>query len=389
MPSFASPPLAPLPGLIIGGGIAGLTAAIALGHRGLAATVCEAAPQILPLGAGIWMAPNAMQVFGRLGLADKINAGGVPLQAIEIVDGQMRPLLRTDQVRIRQRFGYTTTAIRRATLQQILLAELDPARVRLGKVCTGLHQDAAGVSVAFADGSTERAGFVVGADGIHSPIREQLFPGWRPGGRGHLVWRGLAPVQLAPRFKRAIREAWHGGLRFGFSEIEEGLVDWFAAVPGRFGGERAGLLARLQQAFAGFAYPVPAILAAATEPAIIKNEVLDLDPLPAWHRGRIGLIGDAAHATTPYMGQGGCQAVEDAYALALCLHQQPDDPAQAFAAMQRLRQGRARHVGRTSRLLGHVGYLAGAAGALRNLALRAAPRWVTERQFDAVYELGY
>ena len=388
MPYRPHQPPAPLPGLIIGGGIAGLTAAIALGQRGLAVTVCEAAPQILPLGAGIWMAPNAMQVFGRLGLADKINAGGVPLQAIEIVDGQMRPLLRTDQARIRQRFGYCTTAIRRATLQQILLAELDPARVQLGKACTALHQDAAAVSVAFADGSTQRAGFVVGADGIHSPIREQLFPGVRPGGRGHLVWRGLAPVQLAPHFKRAIREAWQGGLRFGFSEIEDGLVDWFAAVPGSFGGERTGLLARLQQAFADFAYPVPAILAAATEPAILKNEVLDLDPLPAWHRGRVGLIGDAAHAATPYMGQGGCQAVEDAYAVAQCLHREPD-VARAFAAMQRLRQGRARHIGRTSRLLGHVGYLAGAAGALRNLAMRAAPRWVTERQFDAVYQLGY
>ncbi|RZK46829.1 MAG: FAD-binding protein, partial [Hymenobacter sp.] len=77
-----------LPGLIIGGGIAGLTAALALRQRGIAATVCEAAPQILPLGAGIWMAPNAMQVFERLGLADRIDAGGVPLQAIEIVDGQ-------------------------------------------------------------------------------------------------------------------------------------------------------------------------------------------------------------------------------------------------------------------------------------------------------------
>jgi 2-polyprenyl-6-methoxyphenol hydroxylase-like FAD-dependent oxidoreductase len=378
-----------LPGIIIGGGIAGLTAAIALRQRGLAVQVYEAAPQILPVGAGIWMAPNAMQVFDRLGLAQRINGGGVPLQAIEIVDGQMRPLLRTDQGRIRQQFGFSTTAIRRATLQQLLLEELGPAHVQLGKVCTALAEDADGLTLTFADGSAQRASFVVGADGLRSPIREHLFPGVRPGGTGHLVWRGMSAVQLAPHYKRAIREAWAGGLRFGFSEIADGVVDWFAAVPGSFGGERANLLARLQATFRDFAYPVPAILAAADEPAIIKNEVLDIDPLPRWHRGRICLIGDAAHATTPYMGQGGCQAVEDAYALALCLAQKPDDPAAAFAAMQRLRQAKAHRIVRTSRLMGHVGYLGGTLGALRNMAMRATPMWVAEQQFHSVYKLGF
>ncbi len=378
-----------LSGIIIGGGIAGLTAAIALRQRGIAATVCEAAPHILPLGAGIWMAPNAMQVFERLGLSGRIDAGGVPLRAIEIVNGQMQPLLRTDQGRIRQRFGHGTTAIRRATLQQILLAEVGPAAVQLGKVCTALAEDATGVSVAFSDGTTLRADFVVGADGLHSPIREHLFPGVRPGGTGHLVWRGMSGVQLTPHFKQAIREAWADGLRFGFSEIEDGVVDWFAAVPGSFGSAREELLERLQAAFGGFAYPVPAILAAASEAHIIKNEVLDIDPLPHWHRGRICLIGDAAHASTPYMGQGGCQAVEDAYALALALAQHPTDPVAAFTAMQQLRRPKAKHIVRTSRLMGHVGYLSGAIGAVRNLAMRAAPQWVMERQFWGVYRLAF
>ncbi|MGI4870276.1 MAG: FAD-dependent monooxygenase [Janthinobacterium lividum] len=375
-------------GIIIGGGIAGLTAAIALRQRGIAATVCEAAPQILPLGAGIWMAPNAMQVFDRLGLAARINAAGVPLRTIEIVDGQMRPLLRTDQARIQARFGYSTTAIRRASLQQILLDEAGPETVLLHQVCTALHEDATGVSVAFADGTTRRADFVVGADGIHSPVRQHLFPGVRPGGSGHLVWRGMAEIQLMLHFQRAIREAWAGGLRFGFSEVAEGLVDWFAAVPGSFGGGRAGLRARLQAAFQGFAYPVPAILAATPEAAIIKNEVLDIAPLPHWHRGRIGLIGDAAHASTPYMGQGGCQAVEDAYALALAMQQQPTVPT-ALAALHQLRHAKAAYVVRTSRLMGRIGYLSGAAGALRNAAMRATPQWVSERQFWRVYALGF
>ncbi|MGI4832469.1 MAG: FAD-dependent monooxygenase [Janthinobacterium lividum] len=378
-----------LPGLIIGAGIAGLTAALALRQHGLAASLVEAAPQILPLGAGIWMAPNAMQVFERLGLAGRINAGGVPLHAIEITDGQLQPIMQTSQARIRQQFGHGTTAIRRATLQGLLLEAVGPAAVQLGKVCTGLRPDTTGVTASFADGSEVRAGFVVAADGIHSPVRQALFPGAQPSGRGHLVWRGMSALQLAPHYKRAIREAWHAGLRFGFSEIEDGVVDWFAAVPGSFSSQRAGLLQRLQRAFDGFGYPVPAILAAATEEAIIRNEVLDLDPLPAWHQGRICLIGDAAHATTPYMGQGGCQAVEDAYALAQCLAKTPTDPAAAFAALHHLRHAKARHVTRTSRLIGRVGYWRGPAAALRNAAIRAAPQWLTERQFCAVYELGF
>ena len=377
-----------LPGIIIGGGIAGLTAAIALRQRGIEAVVCEAAPQILPLGAGIWMAPNAMQVFERLGLAGRINAGGVPLHHIGIVDAQMRPLLRTNQQRVHQQFGHGTTAIRRATLQQILLAEAGATTVLLGKVCRELTEDESGVTVSFTDGTRLRGAFVVGADGIHSLVRRHLFPAVQPGGTGHLVWRGMAEVQLTAQFKQGIREAWAGGLRFGFSEIADGVVDWFAAVPGSFGGGREALLARLQAAFQGFAYPVPAILAATPEAAIIKNEVMDFDPLPHWHRSCVCLIGDAAHATTPYMGQGGCQAVEDAYALALVLAQHPH-PAPAFEALQRLRHAKARHVVHTSRLLGRVGYLTGAAATLRNLAMRAAPLWVSEQQFGRVYRMGF
>lgn len=377
------------PGIIIGAGIAGLTAALALRQRGIEAVVYEAAPQILPLGAGIWMAPNAMQVFGRLGLAGQVDAAGVPLATIEITDGQLRPVLQTNQARIRARFGHGTTAIRRAALQGMLLEAVGPAQVQLGKVLATLTDDGPAVVAHFADGSTVPASFVVAADGIHSPVRQALFPRAQAQGSGHLVWRGMARLALPPRLRRGIHEAWAGGVRFGFSEIEDGLVDWFAAVPGSFGGGREQLGARLQAAFAAFAAPVPAVLAATPEASIIRNEVLDLPPLPTWHRGRVGLIGDAAHATTPYMGQGGCQAVEDAYALALCLQQHPHDPAAAFAALYRLRHAKARHVWRTSRLIGRVGYWQGAAAAVRNAAIRATPQWLTERQFCGVYQLGF
>jgi 2-polyprenyl-6-methoxyphenol hydroxylase-like FAD-dependent oxidoreductase len=375
-------------GLIIGGGIAGLTAAVALQQRGIAVKVCEAAPQILPLGAGIWMAPNAMQVFHRLGLAEKINAAGVPLRNIQIVDGQMRPIMSTNQARVHQKFGFTTTAIKRAHLQALLLAEIAEADVLLGKMFTSLTEEPDGVRVQFADGSTIRAGFVVAADGVHSPVRGQLFPQVRFAGTGHEVWRGMSEMQLAPAFKQSIMEAWAQGVRFGFSEVADGVVDWFVVVKAGSIASRHDLKARLQAVFQDFAYPVPAILAAAEEARIIHNDIADFDTIPNWSRGKVCLIGDAAHAATPYMGQGGCQAVEDAYALAHCLHHEPT-PERAFAALQHLRRPKATQIVRLSRLLGRVGYWTGAAGAARNALIRAAPARLLERQFAQVYSLNY
>ncbi|WP_201987067.1 FAD-dependent monooxygenase [Hymenobacter rubidus] len=377
------------PGLIIGGGIAGLTAAVALQQQGLAVNVCEAAPQILPLGAGIWMAPNAMQVFHRLGLAEKINAAGVPLRNIQIVDARMRPLLRTNQERIRREFGYTTTAIKRAHLQALLLAELAPTTVLLAKEHTVLADTPAGVAAAFADGSRAEAGFMLAADGIHSPIRTQLFPGVRFAGTGHVVWRGISAIQLAEAYKQSIMEAWGEGVRFGFSEVADGLVDWFVVVKAPLVTEsHQGLKARLQAVFSRFAYPIPAILEAADEARIIRNEITDFDPIPQWSRGKVCLIGDAAHASTPYLGQGGCQAVEDAYAVAQCLRREPT-PELAFAALHRLRHAKATHIVKTSRLMGRAGYLTGGAGAVRNFLMRAAPAALIERQFRQVYALNY
>lgn len=259
----------------------------------------------------------------------------------------------------------------------------------LAKAYVSLRQEPTGLAVSFADGSTITADFVIAADGIHSPIRTQLFPSVRFAGTGHVVWRGMSEVQLAPKYKQAIMEAWADGVRFGFSEVADGVVDWFAVVkPGLVGPDRHQLKAQLQAVFQSFAYPIPAILASAEEARIIRNDIADFDPIRQWSQGNVCLIGDAAHAATPYMGQGGCQAVEDAYVLAQCLAQEAT-PELAFAAMQRLRRKRATHIVRTSRLIGRAGYLTSVAGAFRNFVMRAAPARLVEQQFFQVYSLNY
>ncbi|RYZ32454.1 MAG: FAD-binding protein, partial [Sphingobacteriales bacterium] len=215
-------------GIIIGAGMAGLTAAIAMQQLGISVKIYEWAPTLEAVGAGIWMAPNAMQVFDRLGIAHKINEGGVPLEKIQIVDRNMHPILRTNQDAFRNRFGFTTTAIRRSSLQEILLQEINKENLNLGKKCIGIENIGDEPVAFFEDGSSVAADFIIAADGVHSPVRKQLFPKAILRNKNTCCWRGIALLQLRPEFKKAIIESWDQGVRFGFSEVKDGMVDWFA-----------------------------------------------------------------------------------------------------------------------------------------------------------------
>lgn len=377
-------------GIICGGGIAGLTAAIAFNKAGIVTKVYEAAPRIMPVGAGIWMAPNAMQVFDRIGIAGKVMAAGVPLQKILVVDERMKVIMDTRQERIKDKFGFTTTAITRARLQEILVNELKPSQLVLGKCGKTVKENDTEVSLHFADGSEARATFLIGADGIHSAIRDNYIHKVSLRPSGAVCWRGVADLHVKPEFKKAIIEAWAHGIRFGFSEVQDGKVDWFAVK--RMNGSALPAGKTLKQflfdSFSGFSYPVRDIIDATDEQTIIKNELADFDSIPRWDKGKVCLIGDAAHASTPYMGQGGCQGVEDAYALALCMSKQ-HDINKAFHDLQRLRKRRAEFIVNTSRIMGKVGYLKGWAGAARNAMIRMTPLAITEQQFCKVYTLNY
>lgn len=378
--------------VVVGGGIGGLVLAIALRQRGIEAPVYEAAPELRAVGAGIWVPPNAMQVLARLGLAEAVAAGGARLERAELRDFRAGLLQSADVGESARRFGWPTVAIHRGRLQRVLLDHLGADVVRVGRECREVVARGDGAAVRFADGSEVEAGVVVGADGAWSRVREAVAPGARLRYSGQSSYRAVAPFRLPDGFAGVGWEVWGPGRRFGFSSIAEGEVYWYATLDAP-AGERDASAAetrrRLDAMAAPFPAPVPELVAATDAERMLRTDMYDLPRVPAWHRGRVVLLGDAAHATTPNLGQGGAQAIEDAWVLAdqLATQTRPED---AFAAYQRIRERKARMVVDTSRRLGGIVHFSNpVARGLRNAALRLTPASVARKQVEALYALNY
>ncbi|MEU9113243.1 FAD-dependent monooxygenase [Streptomyces sp. NPDC048483] len=344
--------------IVIGGGIGGLTAAVALHRRGWAVTVLERAAALEPVGAGIGLAPNAQRALDTLGAGDAVRAiaAGQTVGALRLPSG--RRLARTDSAAAVRRFGGPVVVAHRADFVALLAARLPAGAVRTGAAATLVDEgDPApgGRPARVRIGAEEcAADLVVGADGIHSAVRRALFPGHpEPRYAGFTAWRFVVPAPDAPFTPH---ETWGPGGLWGSQPLHDGRVYAYAtaALPpgGRAadGDERAELLRR----FGDWHHPVPALLAAADPAAVLRNDVRTAAaPPPAFHQGRVALLGDAVHPMTPNLGQGGCQAIEDAVVLA---HEAaPDgDLGAALALYTRQRLPRTMEVVRRAQRIGRL-----------------------------------
>lgn len=302
--------------VVIGGGIGGLAAAAALHLSGRQVTVLERARSLEPVGAAISLAPNSLRALDVIGIGDEIRD-----LAAWSGDGGLRTpggrwLSRSGAAAAAERFGGPLVLLHRATLINSLAALLPRDAIRTATESTlvdpgDTHRAA---RVRTPDGELE-AGLVVAADGIHSAVRRTLFPD-HPGATyaGFTTWRVVIPV---PGAEFASHETWGRGRIWGTHPLKDGRVYAYAAALAPAGehvpDERAELLHR----YGDWHDPIPAVLAAARPEDVLRHDVHHLaDPLPAFHRGRVALLGDAAHAMPPTLGQGGNQAIEDAIVLA-------------------------------------------------------------------------
>ncbi|MFE0456484.1 FAD-dependent oxidoreductase [Streptomyces sp. NPDC058914] len=303
--------------VVIGGGIGGLTAAVALHQRGWRVTVLERSRSLEPVGAGISLAPNSLRALDVIGLGDEIR----DLAAWQGDGGLRTPggrwLARSSAEAAARRFGGPLVLLHRATLVDRLAARLPPEALHTdaGATLTDPGDDRRPARVSTSDGEWE-ADLVVAADGIRSAVRGALFPG-HPGlaYSGFTTWRVVIPV---PGVEFASHETWGRSRIWGTHPLKDGRVYAYAAAmtpAGRHApdDEKAELL----RLFGDWHAPIPAVLAAARPEDVLRHDVHHLArPLPAFHRGRVALLGDAAHAMPPTLGQGGNQAIEDAIVLA-------------------------------------------------------------------------
>ncbi len=368
---------------IIGAGIGGLTTALTLKQHGVPVRVFEGAPVLKPVGAGIILANNAMQVFRQLGLAEKIAKAGNKISRLKITDAQLASLSVADLAVYERKYGVSNTAVHRGELQRILASELGDEHIHLAKRLVKIEK-AGPFHLTFADGSSASSTVVLGADGIKSVVRQQLFTENTVRNAGQVCWRGICDLSLPEQYQGELNEAWGRGRRFGFVKINEKQVYWYALANAAYAPAEANQLGDL---FREFHEPVTAIIAATPGEQLITGEITDLKPMQKWQRENVCLLGDAAHATTPNLGQGACQAVEDAYVLGKLLTAGTALP-DAFADYERLRKKKAHAIVNSSWKIGKLAHLDSRVGVwLRNTLLRSLPAAANKKQMDMIFEL--
>lgn len=374
---------------ILGGGIAGLTTAIALRKIGIQAQVFESATDIKPVGAGLLLAANAVQAYERLGIADKVVQRGHALPTFAILDQQGRTLSSADATAISQKYGLHNFAIHRAALHEALLAELEPSMLFTGKKALRTEQKGNQTLVHFQDGTTEVTDCLIVADGIHSAIRRQFMPDAAPRYAGYTCWRAV--VDARNLSLTAATETWGNGSRFGIVPLPEGKVYWFACLnaPANDARMRGYTVEDLTTHFGNFHTPIPQLLSNTRNEDLIWNDIIDLKPISQFAFGQTLLIGDAAHATTPNLGQGACQAIEDAVVLADELMKN-NTPLAAFQAFERRRMPRTRLIVERSHALGKIAQWQNPLlAAARNTLMRLLPDSLNERQMRNLFEVDF
>jgi len=345
--------------IIVGGGIAGLASALALTQRGWQVEVFERAPEFTEVGAGLSLWPNALRALDALGVGAPVRGRAVLGGQAGIRDADGRWLSRTD-AQLARRYG-PTVMIHRADLLAVLRAAVPDEALHPGVMVTEVRPE----GLVVHSGGQSRADLVVGADGARSVTRQSVWPDAPPPRyAGYTTWRVVTPP--VPVTETA--ESWGRGERFGYAPLADGRIYCYATANAPEGAPGGGL-AGLRRRFGGWHDPIPALLDAADPGAVLHHDLYELPPLKTYTSGAVVLAGDAAHAMTPNLGQGACQALEDAVVLATVMAS-----GDGLSAYDRQRRPRTQMITRRSRRIGATAQWASpVATSLRNRTLRLLP----------------
>jgi 2-polyprenyl-6-methoxyphenol hydroxylase-like FAD-dependent oxidoreductase len=330
----------------------GLAAASTLRRAGFDARVYEQAHRFERIGAGIQMMPNAMKVLRRIGVEDKIRATSFQpyshLNRVWDTGEVMRELPMPEDL-----YGAPYLCMHRGDLHEALLSVLPPEAIQLGRKLARLDQKPAGVTLRFADGTRAEADAVIGADGVHSLVREFVVGPDMPIHKGRIAYRAVYPsgflngCDIGPS-----RTKWWGIDRhivIYYTTAARSEIYFVTSVPEpaewltRESWSAKGDVKELRAAYDGFHADVRAVLDAC--PDCHKWAILEREPLPRWSDGRVALLGDACHPMTPYMAQGAATAIEDAAVLARCLEEtEGDDIEGSFRLYEASRKPRTSRI---------------------------------------------
>jgi len=361
---------------IIGGGIGGLTAALALRQYGFEPEVFEQAPALLDVGSAIALWSNAMRVLDRLQLAGEIVEHAGLLEEIHWLDQQGRLI---NQVRISGERRFPSVALHRADLQHVLLQALPFSSIHLGHTLVNYQPRSDRIVATFSKGQTIDAEFLIAADGVHSRVRAQFINDGDPIERGYTIWRGISPATPSAIPPGTALELYGRGKRFGIGPIGLGRTGWWATVNNSNTND-------LSKLFAGWYPPVLELIETTPPSSILKTGAFDRLPVRNWGDGRMTMIGDAIHPTTPNLGQGGCLAMEDAVVLARCFEKYGANE-EALRRYERCRYKRTTMISRYSRYYGRVGQGENVwARAARRTALALVPEALALRLMQIFFD---
>ncbi|WP_341221781.1 FAD-dependent monooxygenase [Polaribacter atrinae] len=372
---------------IIGAGIGGLTTALAFEKKGIEYQIFEKAPVLNEVGAGIWLAPNALQVLESLGVLEDVISKGNFIDRITIGEQDLSPISDSCQDFIKDIFGYTTVAIHRAALQKLLFEKTPQEKIFLNKGFKSFKELESGIiEVFFDDSSKIKTDFLIAADGINSKVRKQLFPESTKRYSGQTCWRGITNIVLEDDLLHRGFELWRNKIRFGISKVTKDKTYWFAVVLSKENVQEDLSLVKekLLKMFSEFDPLITNLIAATEIHQIIKSDIHDLKPLKKWHKNNICLIGDAGHATTPNMGQGGAQAIEDAYYLSNLIAE--NKGKNVFESFQNKRQKKVSMVVNQSWATGKMAHWKYGQG-FRNFILKSIPKSIINKKMIALYQI--